>query len=120
MNARELQTLRNLGNECEQAADEIERLTAELQAEKAEVFRLQASHSLLYAEVEALRKALDGWKIDEGKLWSFLRTVIGQGVDIAMRAEQQKWSYEVRSAHLDAASSERADQWIAAQAGERT
>ena len=62
MNARELQTLRNIGNECEQAADEIERLTAERDAARAGRDEIQTQSiallNALEAENETLRKAL--------------------------------------------------------------
>lgn len=48
---------------CAEAADEIKLLRSELQAERGEVFRLQASRSALYAEREAdtalMRQALN-------------------------------------------------------------
>ena len=49
----------------------------------------------------------------EGELWSFLRTVMAQGVDIALDAERLQWSYEQRSARLDAAAAERAEELLA-------
>jgi hypothetical protein len=52
-------------------------------------------------------------ELDEGDLWSFLRTVIGQGVDIEVDAVRLGWSYEARSARLDAAAAERAQELLA-------
>ena len=60
---------------------------------------------------EARRRKLA--ELDEGALWSFLRTVLGQGVDIALDAGRLGWSYEMRSARLDAAAAERAEQLMA-------
>lgn len=51
--------------------------------------------------------------IDDGRLWSFLRTVMAQGVDIAVDAERLGWDYEARSARLDAAAAQRSDQLVA-------
>ena len=48
----------------------------------------------------------------EGDLWYFLRTVMAQGVDIALDAERLQWGYEQRSARLDAAAAERAEQLL--------
>jgi len=50
MNAQELQSLRNLGNECEEAADEIERL-------RAQQAMLVAAHEFVKQERDALRYA---------------------------------------------------------------
>ena len=50
MNAQELQSLRNLGNECEEAADEIERL-------RAQQAMLMAAHEFVKQERDALRDA---------------------------------------------------------------
>ena len=49
-------------NYVQWAADELERLSAELVAEKAETFRLQCSHSTLYALVETLKTELAAMK----------------------------------------------------------
>ena len=52
MNAQELQSLRNLGNECEEAADEIE--------------RLRAQQAMLMAAHEFVKQERDAW-YDENK-----------------------------------------------------
>lgn len=52
-------------------------------------------------------------ELDEGDLWSFLRTVIGQGVDIEVDAVRLGWSYEARSARLDAAAADRTQELMA-------
>lgn len=57
MDTRKLQDLRNLGNECEEAADEIDRLTRELAEAKA---RAVPPLSDVLDEYEARTKALPG------------------------------------------------------------
>ncbi len=47
----------------------------------------------------------------DGALWSFLRTVIAEGVSIAVDVEEQRQGYEVRSARLDAEAARFADQF---------
>lgn len=87
-----------------EAADEIARLRAEVDAEKAEVFRLQSSHSALYADVEALRADAERyrWLRNEGNPYALL--VVGRyhkadvrpfydaeldaAIDAAMRADK--------------------------------
>ncbi len=44
------------------AMRELEALRMELKSERDEVFRLQGSHSALYAEVDALRKDAERWR----------------------------------------------------------
>ena len=51
-------------------------------------------------------------KFDDGDLWSFLRTVMAQGAEIALTAERSQWPYEYRSAMLDAAAAERTDEML--------
>jgi hypothetical protein len=47
-------------------AAEVRRLNAQAQADADEIFRLQVSHSALYADVERLRAALN-WYADEAR-----------------------------------------------------
>lgn len=50
--------------------------------------------------------------MDEGHLWSWLRTALGRGANIQADSTHQNWGYEKRSAHLDAAASDQAvDLW---------
>lgn len=76
---RELQTLRNTGNEAEAAADEIERLRSELAAvtrerDEARTKRLETlanvadERDALRAEVEWLREVLTGIRDRDFKL----------------------------------------------------
>ena len=93
--------------------DERDVARAELQAEKAEVFRLQASHSLLYAEVEALRKDAERYRWLGKSDW-----YVGPGYFFCDEAGgMQGYSNQNASkTDLDATI----DAMLSAQAGERT
>lgn len=60
MDSRKLQSLRNLGNECEEAADEIDRLTREL----AEVARapLAEENARLKEQIERMDTVMEGMR----------------------------------------------------------
>lgn len=58
MTPQELQTLRNMGNEGEQAADEIDRLAAEVKLLHDAVSNAAASRIAKEVEISGLRKLL--------------------------------------------------------------
>ena len=64
------------------------------------------------AEPQSLRRA--SRPIDEGELWSWVRSVMSQGADIRFDYEQGVHKgYEAYSARLDAAAAERAEELAA-------
>lgn len=55
--------------------------------------------------------------MDEGKLWSFFRSILSQGISIEQDAQAGRYkSYEELSARLDAAARERLDEFMNAHA----
>ena len=67
---------------CQLAADEIERLRAELAAEKDETFRLQCSHSALYNECTALRAELAALRAASASVQADQREAIDQAREL--------------------------------------
>ena len=83
MNAQELQSLRNLGNECEEAADEIERLRHAVQY-------LTAENTDLRAELDAARKVADEWMDERNSLRGQCGVMMIDGYNKGTAAERER------------------------------
>ena len=91
---------------------------ARAEVSKALLSRAASALWFMSAQVETLAElklpaSRDKEAIDEGKLWSFLRLVMSQGVDIFHDYNGGRHScYEAYSARLDAAAAERAKELL--------
>lgn len=91
------------------ARERVDRLYQELLTDSVPDAVTRLTAALADAERSGMLKVMD-----EGSLWSFMRSVLSQGGAIQQDYQSGKYNdYEGYSARLDCAARERADQWIA-------